>query len=86
MFVAQSPNAYGGNQNGYPYGGSTTLQGVILSIHGSRITLLQGLFSTVTVDDQQALNNGSAQNVSVGRDVTAYGFWSGRVFYATSIN
>jgi hypothetical protein len=84
MFVAESGAGYYGN-NGYPYGGSVSVQGVITSINGNRLTLLQGLFSTVTVDDQQALNNGAAQDLYVGRSVTAYGFWNGAVFYATSI-
>ncbi len=86
MFLAQGTGGgYYGNNNGYPYGGNTSIQGVITSIHGNRVTLLQGLFSTITVDDQQALNNGSAQNLYVGRNITAYGFWSGNTFYATSI-
>ncbi len=88
MFLAQgngSSGGYYGNNNGYPYGGSTSIQGVITSIHGNQVTLLQGLFSTITVNDQQALNNGSAQNLYVGRNITAYGFWNGNTFYATSI-
>lgn len=86
LFVAQSNgyNGYGNQNNGYP-GGNATLHGVITSVSGNRVTVLQGLFSTVTIDDQQALNNGSAQNLYVGRNVTAYGFWSGNTFYATSI-
>jgi len=87
MFLAQATGGgyYGNNNNGYPYGGSTSIQGVVTSVHGNRVTLLQGLFQTITVDDQQALNNGSAQNLYVGRNITAYGFWSGSTFYATSI-
>jgi|SRR5579884_1509025 len=86
MFVAQANavNFYT-NNNGYPYGGNTSVHGVITSISGNRVTLLQGLFSTIMVDDQQALNNGSAQDLYVGRSVTAYGFWNGSVFYASSI-
>jgi hypothetical protein len=85
MFVAQANGADYGNNNGYPYGGSTSIHGVITSISGNRVTLLQSLFSTITVDDQQALNNGSAQDLYVGRSVTAFGFWNGSVFYATTI-
>lgn len=71
--------------NGYPHGGSVSVQGQIASINGSRITLLQGVSSTITVDDQQALNNGAAQDLFAGRTVTVYGFWNGSVFYATAI-
>ncbi len=72
--------------NGYPNGGgNASIRGVVTSISGNRVTLLQGVLNTVTIDDQQALNNGAAQNLYVGRTVTAYGFWSGNVFYATSI-
>jgi hypothetical protein len=85
MFIAQNTGGYYGNNNGYPYGGNTSIHGLVTSINGNRVTLMQGLFSTITVDDQQALNNGSAQSLYVGRSVTAYGFWSGDVFYATSI-
>jgi len=91
MFVAQTNGGYNGNGypnggNGYPSGsGSSSIQGVITSISGNRVTMMQGLFSTITIDDQQALNNGAAQNLYVGRSVTAYGFWSGNLFYATSI-
>jgi hypothetical protein len=46
---------------------------------------MQGLFSTITIDDQQAIYNGTAQNLYVGRTITAYGYWSGNTFYATSI-
>jgi V8-like Glu-specific endopeptidase len=89
MFVAQSNGAYYGNGtagNGYPYPGSTaSVQGIVTSISGSRVTIMQGLFSTITIDDQQALNNGTAQNLYVGRSVTAYGYWNGGTFFATSI-
>jgi hypothetical protein len=91
MFIAQAPGGtygttYPNGGNGYPYGGNASVQGVITSISGDRVTIMQGLFSTVTINDQQALNNGAAQNLYVGRNVTAYGFWSGSVFYATTIS
>jgi len=87
MFVARSGGHYDANpSNGYPYPGSTaSVQGIITSIDGSRLTIVQGLFSTITIDDQQALDNGTAQNLYVGRNVTAYGYWNGGRFYATSI-
>lgn len=74
------------NGNGYPYPGSTAnVQGIIASIDANRVTIMQGLFSTITIDDQQAIDNGTAQNLWVGRSITAYGYWSGSTFYATSI-
>lgn len=85
LFVAQS----GGNTNGYPYpnngNANATVQGVITSVNGDRVTIMQGLFQSITINDQQALNNGSAQNLYVGRSITAYGYWSGGTFFATSI-
>jgi hypothetical protein len=89
MFVVQTgANYYAGNypNNGYPYPGSNaTVQGIVTSISGSRVTIMQGLFNTVTINDQQAVNNGTAQNLYVGRSITAYGYWSNDVFFATSI-
>jgi hypothetical protein len=84
VFYARA-NVPGDGGNGYPYPRSTSsVQGVITSIHDSRVTIAQGL-STITIDDQEALNEGTAQNLTVGRSVTAYGYWSGSTFYATSI-
>lgn len=85
MFVAQN-NTYGGYGNGYPQPGSvTSVRGVVTAVSNNHVTIMQGLFSAITVDDQQALNNGTAQNLFVGRSVTAYGYWNGGTFYATSI-
>lgn len=85
MFVAQG-NGSGGYGNGYPYpGGQTSIHGIITAVSNNRVTIMQGLFSSVTINDQQALNNGSAQNLYVGRSITAYGYWNGGTFYATSI-
>lgn len=91
MFIAQAGGGYYGNTypnngNGYPYpGANASVHGIVTSISGNRVTVMQGLFSTITIDDQQALNNGTAQNLYVGRNVTAYGYWNGGTFYATSI-
>ena len=83
MFVAQA-NGNGGN--GYPYPGSTaSVHGLIIGISNNRVTIMQGLFSSLTIDDQQAIYNGTAQNLFVGRTITAYGYWNGNTFYATSI-
>lgn len=88
MFVAQANGGYygNGNPNGYPNpGGTASVHGIITSISGNRVTIMQGLFSTIAIDDQQALNNGTAQNLFVGRSITAYGYWNNGTFFATSI-
>jgi hypothetical protein len=92
MFVAQPyggpsyGNGYPYPDNGYPYPGATaSVHGIITSVSADHLTLMQGLFSTITINDQQALNNGTAQNLFIGRDITAWGYWSGGTFYATSI-
>lgn len=85
LFVAENNGGYTRNGgNGYP-GASASVHGVITGVNGNRVTILQGLFTTISVNDQQALNNGAAQNLYVGRSVTAYGFWSGDVFYASAL-
>jgi hypothetical protein len=88
MFVVQTNGGYGNGYpgNGYPYPGTNaSVHGLITSISGNRVTIMQGLFSTITIDDQQALNNGTAQNLYVGRSITAYGYWNGGTFFAVSI-
>lgn len=88
LFIVQTNGGYYGNGsgNGYPYpGANASVHGLVTSISGSRVTIMQGLFSTITIDDQQALNNGTAQNLYVGRSITAYGYWNGSTFYAISI-
>jgi hypothetical protein len=92
MFVAQA-SGYNGNgypnngyPNGYPYpGANASVHGIVTSVSGDRVTIMQGLFSTITINDQQALNNGTAQNLYVGRNITAYGYWNGGTFFAISL-
>jgi hypothetical protein len=87
IFIAQ-PNrgAYDERANGFPSPGSTAkVEGVVTAISGDRVTLMQGLYATITIDDQLALDKGTAQNLQVGTSITAYGYWSGSTFYATSI-
>lgn len=78
-----------GAGNGYPQrtGGNATatVKGVITAINGNRVTIALGPSTSMTIDDQPALNNGSAQNLYVGRRIVAYGFWSSGTFYAISI-
>lgn len=72
--------------NGNYYGGANAqVSGTVISVSGSRVTILQGLLSTVTIDDSIALNSGRAYNVYPGRSITAYGSWRNGTFYATSI-
>lgn len=86
IFIAKPGGSESEKGNGYPNPGSTVnVQGIIMSISGTHVTLMQGLFSTIAVDDQQAINNGTAQNLYVGRSITAYGYWNANTFYATSI-
>jgi hypothetical protein len=40
----------------------------------------------VTINDQPALDNRTSGRVSVGRTLTAYGYWQNGVFYATTMN
>jgi hypothetical protein len=85
IFIAQV-NAVSDTGNGFPYPGSTaSVQGIVTAVAGNHVTIMQGLFSTITIDDQKALDNGTVQNLNVGRSITAYGYWSGATFYATSI-
>jgi hypothetical protein len=44
-----------------------------------------GYGSTITINDQAALNNQTTGRVQVGRYVTAYGYWQNGVFYATQL-
>jgi hypothetical protein len=86
MFVAQANGNVRYQGNGFPLPGSNaSIRGIITAISNNRVTIMQGLFSSVTIDDQQAIYNGTAQNLYVGRTITAYGYWSGDTFYATSI-
>lgn len=86
MFVAQGTGSATGYGNGYPYPGSqSSVRGIITAISNNRVTIMQGLLSSVSINDQQAINNGTAQNLYIGRTITAYGYWNGGTFYATSI-
>jgi hypothetical protein len=85
IFIAQ-PNAGPAAANGYPYPRTTqSVQGIVAAVDGHRVTIMQGLFATISIDDQQALNRGMVKNLTVGRSITAYGYWSGPTFFATSI-
>lgn len=81
VFIANNNNNYN-NNNGS--NSNANIRGIITSVNGSSVTLLQGL-TQVTINDQAAINNNQANNLYVTRTVTAYGYWNGGTFYATSI-
>ena len=80
VFIANNNNT--NNNNGS--NSNANIRGIITSVNGSTVTLLQGL-TQVTINDQAAINNNQANNLYVTRTVTAYGYWNGGTFYATSI-
>lgn len=73
-----------GSSNG-TYGQSNqTLTGTIMAVGNGTVTLI-GLPPT-TINVQQAINNGATNgSLSIGRSITAYGYYSNNVFYATAI-
>ena len=82
FFVNNNNNNNNNNYNGS--NSTASVRGIITSVSGNTVTLLQGL-STVTINDQTAINNNQANNLYVTRTVTAYGYWNNGTFYATSI-
>jgi len=82
---------YNGQYNGqygqygqYGQQGNAVVRGVITSVNGSMVTIMQGIGGqTITINDQPALNNQATGRVTVGRYVTAYGYYQGGMFYAT---
>ena len=73
----------GANNNNFGQS-NQTVSGTIMSVGNGTITLI-GL-PPVTINVQQAINNGATNGaLSVGRSITAYGYYSNNVFYATAI-
>lgn len=73
----------GANNNNFGQS-NQTVSGTILSVGNGTVTLI-GL-PPVTINVQQAINNGATNGaLSVGRSITAYGYYSNNVFYATAI-
>ena len=68
------------------YGQSNqTVSGIILNVGNGTITLA-GL-PPITINVQQAINNGATNGaLTLGRSITAYGYYSNNVFYATAIH
>jgi len=73
------------NSNNDRYGQSNqTVSGTILAVGNGTVTLI-GLPPT-TINVQQAINNGATNGaLTLGRSITAYGYYSNNVFYATAI-
>ncbi|HVA28340.1 MAG TPA: hypothetical protein VNF68_09180 [Candidatus Baltobacteraceae bacterium] len=77
-----------GQNNCYQNGGqqgNTSVRGVIVSVNGNQVRLMAGFGHVVTINDQPALNNRQTGSVSLGRYVTAYGYYQNGMFYATSL-
>ncbi|MDQ2664174.1 MAG: hypothetical protein M3Y18_09115 [Candidatus Eremiobacteraeota bacterium] len=65
-------------------GSNQTITGTILSVGNGTVTLI-GL-PPRTINVQRAINNGATNgSLSIGRSITAYGYYSGGTFYATAI-
>lgn len=77
---------YNGNNNGGYYGNNSSLTGVVTSVHGNSVSILQGL-STLTFDASQALQRGDTNGpLYVTRSITAYGYYDNNgTFHATEI-
>lgn len=87
----QYPNGQYGNNNCYSNGGNyggqygnASITGTIVAVNGNQVTILSN-FQPVTINDQPALDNRTTGRVSVGRSVTAYGYWQGGTFFATRL-
>jgi hypothetical protein len=75
-----------GTGNGAPLPGSTSsIQGTIVGMSATRLTVALNASRIVQVDDQAAIVAGFGRDLSVGRRISAYGYWCGRTFFATSL-
>jgi hypothetical protein len=61
------------------------VSGTIVGIDSSMLTLQVGPTQTVLVNDGPALNRMDTGRIYRGRVITAYGYWDGDQFVATSI-
>ena len=81
---------YGNGQYGngqYGQRGNATLSGEIVAVNGNQVQIQQqNRGSRITINDQPALDRQTSGRVSVGRYVTAYGYWQNGVFYATQMD
>ena len=60
------------------------VDGTITEVKGHLVTV-QMSTRTVVIDDSPALQRETSGKVAVGRQITAYGYWSSGTFYATRI-
>ncbi len=58
--------------------------GTITAVKGHLVTIQQAT-KTVVINDQPALDRMQTGRVAVGRQIVAYGYWTGDNFYATVI-
>jgi len=61
------------------------ISGTIMAIDGNRVTLGVGDGVQITINDQLALNRRLTGHVTVGRAVTASGYWQDGTFFATAL-
>lgn len=62
-----------------------SVSGIVTNVSGDRITIMQGMFSSLPIDAQRALRRGPRANIAVGRRITVFGYRSGGIFHATRI-
>lgn len=90
------------NNCGGQYNSNAAISGQIVAVNQNMVTIQtnnggynsggyggysrNGYGQTITIDDQPALDNQTSGRVSVGRYVTAYGYWQNGTFYATRMN
>jgi hypothetical protein len=61
------------------------VSGVIVGIDNDMLTLQTGPYRTIAVNDGPALDRMATGHIYRGRMITAYGYWDGEQFVATSI-
>ena len=72
------------NNYGGPYT-SASVRGLIISVNGNSVQIVQGL-SLITVDVSNAAARGAISGTLLpGRTITAYGNWNGSTFVANSV-
>lgn len=62
------------------------VSGTVVGISNNMLTVQTGPAQTVVVNDEPALNRMDTGRIFTGRVITAYGYWDGGEFIATSIS
>ena len=70
---------------GPPRHAQMAVSGRIVGVDGNMLAVATGPTRTVVVNDQPALNRLATGHIYTGRYITAYGYWDGGQFIATSI-